>query len=316
MSDPSADLSGTVEYTMDKWRMDRVPWGLWACVAGVAFVLHAESHGVNGAALAAVYVVLLGVAFAGFVLTILIGQSDLPLPLDFLIGILILIIVTVVIGGVSLAVGGSIGRSYYMWGGLFWSSMVNPPPNVFGWMLIYFGLGWIGFALYRHAYVDRPIVTLSPAGIAFHRPWLNGLSIPWRDVQGVGRLEIVLGSGVPFTAPSAAVLVGRDFYERQIAPKRSFFEPPGADAMFRPKGEMMQVVLNSADMTVTAEDFLGPVEARWKAFREGAMPRHDGPPGPAIAYGRWSIDGSLWQAVMFLAPVVGMAVVVLTAFGF
>ncbi|MFX8933952.1 hypothetical protein ABTN02_19930, partial [Acinetobacter baumannii] len=86
-------------------------------------------------------------------------------PLDFLIGLLILIVVTVVIGGVSLAVGGSIGRSY-MWGGLFWSSMVNPPPNVFGWMLIYFGLGWIGFALYRHAYVDRPIVTLSPAGIA------------------------------------------------------------------------------------------------------------------------------------------------------
>lgn len=310
MSDPSDDVSGTVAYTMDKWRMDRVPWGLWACVAGVAFVLHAESHGVNGAALATVYVVLLGVAFAGFVLTILIGQSDLPLPLDFLIGLLILLAVTVVIGTVSLAVGGSIVRSGYTRGGLLWSDIVNPPPNVFGWMLIYLGSGWIAFALYRHAYADRAIITLSPAGIRFHRPWLNGLSIPWQEVQGVGRLEISLASGVPFTAPSAAVLVGKDFYVRQIAPKRSFFEPPGADAMFQPKGELMQVVLNSADMTVTPEEFLGPVEARWKAFRDGVSLQQDGPP---VVYGRWSVDGSRWQAVTFLAPLVGMAVVVLTA---
>ncbi|TPQ27762.1 hypothetical protein C2U70_30325 [Bradyrhizobium guangdongense] len=315
MSDPSADVSRTVEYTMDKWRMDRVPWGLWGCVAGLAFVLHAESHGVNGAALAAVYVVLLGVVFAGFVLTVLIGQSDLPLPLDFLIGLLILIAVTIVISAVSLAVGGSIGRSGYVGvsRSLYWSNIVNPPPNVFGWMLIYFGLGWIGFALYRHVYADRPIITLSPVCIQFHRPWLNGLSIPWQEVWGVGRLEIALASGVPFIAPSAAVLVGKDFYERSIAPKRSFFEPPGADAMFRPKGAMMQVVLNSADMTVTPEEFLGPVEARWKAFRDRSGPQHDGSTGTSIVYGRWSIDGSLWQAVQFLAPVVGLVVVALTA---
>jgi hypothetical protein len=245
--------------------------------------------------------------------TTLIGQSGLSLLLDFFVGLLILLAVTVVIGVVSLGIGGSISRSgYYMRGGLYWSDMVNPPPNVFGWMLIYFGLGWIAFALYRHLYADRAIITLSPVCIRFHRPWLNGLSIPWQEVRGVGRLEIALASGVPFTAPSAAVLVGKDFYERSIAPKRSFFEPPGAEAMFRPKGEMMQVVLNSADMTVAPEEFLGPVEARWTAFRDRAeaLPQHDGPP---VVYGRWSIDGSRWQAVQFLAPVVGLVAVVLTA---
>jgi len=314
MSDPSVDVSRTVEYTMDKWRMDRVPWGLWGCVAGLAFVIHAESHGVNGAALAAVYVVLLGVAFAGFAVTTLIGQSGLSLLLDFFIGLLILLAVTIVIGVVSLAVGGSISRSgYYLRGGLFWSDMVDPPPNVFGWMLIYFGLGWIAFALYRHLYADRAIITLSPVCIQFHRPWLNGLSIPWQEVWEVGRLEIALASGVPFIAPCAAVVVSNDFYERSIAPKRSFFEPPGADAMFRPKGGMMQVALNSADMTVTPEEFLGPVEARWKAFRDRSEPLHDGSNGSSIVYGRWSIDGSRWQAVQFLAPVVGLVVVALTA---
>jgi hypothetical protein len=77
--------------------------------------------------------------------------------------------------------------------------------------------------------------------------------------------------------------------------------------MFQPKGEMMQVVLNSADMTVKPEDFLGPAEARWKAFRDqpGSPSQHGG----TIVYGRWSIDGSRWQAVRFLAPLVGMVVV-------
>jgi len=72
---------------------------------------------------------------------------------------------------------------------------------------------------------------------------------------------------------------------------------------------MMQVVLNSADMTVKPEDFLGPAEARWKAFRDQPKPSsHD---GGAIVYGRWSIDGSPWQAVRFFAPLIGMIVVML-----
>jgi len=312
MSEPSADVSATVEYTMDKWRMDRVPWAMWACVAGVAIVLHAESRGQNGAALAAVYLALLGLAFAGYALTTLIGRSGLPLLLELLIGTLVLIIVSGVIGAISLIAGGSNGRSSYVGTihGLYWSHLVNPSPNVFGWMSLYLGLGWIAFSSYRHFYADRAIVSLSSAGIQFHRPWLRGLFIPWHEVRGVGHLEVPSISGVPFVSPySAAVTVGQEFYERHVAPKRSFFAPPGAEAMFRPKGEMMQVVLNSADMTVKPEDFLGPAEIRWKAFRDrpGSSTRHGG----TIVYGRWSIDGSRWQAVQFLAPLVGMAVVML-----
>ena len=50
-----ADVSVTVEYSMDKWLMDRVPWALWFCLAGLAVILHTDSRGVNGAALAGVY---------------------------------------------------------------------------------------------------------------------------------------------------------------------------------------------------------------------------------------------------------------------
>ena len=65
MSAPSADVSATVEYTMDKWRMDRLPWAMWACVAGLAIALHAESRGQNGAVFARGYLALVGVAVAG-----------------------------------------------------------------------------------------------------------------------------------------------------------------------------------------------------------------------------------------------------------
>lgn len=126
----------------------------------------------------------------------------------------------------------------------------------------------------------------------------------------MGHLEVPSISGAPFVTPhSAAVMVGQEFYERHIASKRSFFAPPGAEAMFWPKGEMMQVVLNSADMTVKPENFLVPAEARWKAFQDqpGSSSQHGG----TIVYGRWSIDGSRWQAVQFLAPLVGVAVVML-----
>jgi len=312
MSEPSADVSATVEYTMDKWRMDRVPWAMWACVAGLAIALHAESRGQNGAALAAVYLALLGLAFAGYALTTLIGRSGLPLLLELLIGVLVLIIVSALIGAISLMVGGSSGRSSYVGTthSLYWSHLVNPSLNVFGWMLLYLGLGWIAFSFYRHFHADRAVVSMSSAGIRFHRPWLRGLFIPWQEVRGVGHLEVPGISGVPFVSPySAAVMVGQEFYERHIARKRSFFAPPGAEAMFRPKGEMMQVVLNSADMTVKPADFLVPAEARWKAFgnQPGPSSRHGG----TIVYGRWSIDGSRWQAVQFIAPLVGMVVVML-----
>ncbi|TWA94338.1 hypothetical protein FBZ96_10870 [Bradyrhizobium stylosanthis] len=312
MREPSADVSATVEYTMDKWRMDRVPWAMWACVAGLAIALHAESRGQNGAALATVYLALLGLAFAGYALTTLIGRSGLPLLLELLIGALVLIIVSGVIGVISVMVGGWSGRSSYVgtMHSLYWSHLVNPSLNVFGWMLLYLGLGWIAFSSYRHFHRDRAVVSLSSAGIRLHRFWLRGLFIPWYEVRGVGHLEVPGISGVPFVSPySAAVTVGRDFFEQHVAPKRSFLAPPGSEAMFQPKGDMMQVVLNSADMTVKPEDFLVPAEARWKTFRDWAGSSSQ--PGGTIVHGRWAIDGSRWQAVQFLAPLVGMAVVML-----
>lgn len=296
MSDPAADPSVTVEYSTDKWRMDRVPWASWFCVAGLAIILNAD-RGRSGAGLAAVYLALVGLAFAGWAAVTLIDRSGYPfyvvLPAFFAIAFLVTIIIAAfgVLGGHS-----AVGR-------LWWSQLVNPPLYAFGWMLIYLGCGWIAYALLRHFYPNRAMLELSLVGVAYHRPWLRDVLIPWQQVQGLGHLEI--------PEAIAVVVVRNDFYEQHIAPKRSFLSPPGSENMFRANGDMMQMALNAPELVVAAKDFRVPLEARWKAFRD--RPQSGMSPGPRIVYGRWETDGSWWQVIWFLAPLIGMAVVVLHA---
>jgi hypothetical protein len=85
--------------------------------------------------------------------------------------------------------------------------------------------------------------------------------------------------------------------------------------MFRPNGTMMQMVLISPELIVDFEDFRGPIEARWKAFHD--QPRTAQPSGssagPRHVYGRWSLDGSWWQTLMHISPILGAVIVVLHA---
>jgi hypothetical protein len=186
--------------------------------------------------------------------------------------------------------------------------LVNPPPFAFGWMLIYLGIGCIAFAIFRHFRPARPVLSLTPAGVSFHR--FRDLLVPWQDIQRVGPVEL---GGIPATNPNVIVVaVSNQFYEQHIAAKRSFFEPPGTEYMFRPIGEMMQVALTSADVRVNPEDYRQPAEAQWKAFRDrprSAIQLADSS-DRRVVFGRWSIDGSLRQAIWFAAPLVGVIAVV------
>jgi len=315
MSEPAVEVSATIEYSMDRWLMDHVPWALWVCVGGLAVVVHADSHGVNGPLLAFVYLVLLGVAFAGFALTTLIARSGISFVADFALHMLIFFVVVTIIAFTIAAIGGSARWATGVFGSLRWSTMINPPPHVFGWMMIFLGIGWIVFAVFRHFRPGRPVLMLTPAGVAFHKSWLPDLFIPWQDVRGVGPFE---PGGRPAANPQViTVLVAHEFYEQHIAPKRRFFAPPGSEYMFHPAGEMVQVVLNTAEVAVAIEDYRIPIETRWTAFRE--QPRTTLPPvGPlatSIVYGRWSIDGTWWQRIRFMTPLVTMAAVVVHALG-
>jgi len=308
---PPPALTTPIHYTMDKWRLDRVPWAMWGCVAGLAVILY-MGRGADGAVQALVYLALLGLAFAGWAATTLVDRS-----FSFLAALVIGLVILLVVGIIITVVAGT-DRGSGNLGMSWWSRMVNPPPHVFGWILLYLGAGYIGYAIFRHYRLGRPILMLTPAGVTYHRPWLSDVFIPWAEIQAIGPLEVVGPSGFASTNPNAiAVTVTNDFYARHIAPKRSFLAPPGSEWMFQPKGAMMQMVVTSHEVSVKPEDYRGPMEARWKAFRDrpASVPQIGGAKGQHVTYGRWSFDGSWWQSIMFLAPLVGLAAVVLHANG-
>ncbi|ODT29551.1 MAG: hypothetical protein ABS54_04655 [Hyphomicrobium sp. SCN 65-11] len=310
MTMSAAEISATVDYSVDKWHMNRLPLGLWFCVGGLAICLHTESRGVNGAALAVVYVALLGLAFAGWAATSLIERSAYPfyvvLPLTFLIAFLVVCVI---------ALFGAVGSNRSA-GRMWWSQLVHPPFRVFGWMLLYLGTGWIVIVLFRHFFPARPVIRLSPAGISFHRSWLPDLFIPWQEIWGVGPLQWPNAQGSPTSYPHAvAIAVTRDFYESHMAPKRSILSPPGSERMFVPNGAHMQMVLTSPELLVAPEDIRGPIEARWKEFRglsAAVLPPSVGAP---VVFGRWSMDGSWWQASMLALPLLVAIAIVMQAAG-
>lgn len=303
-----------VEYSSDKWFMDRIPWALWACVAGLAIALNAADRGENGPALALVYLAALAMVFAGLVAIELIERSPLPFLAILPIVFIAVIVVTATVAAVVGLVGGSIGRS----GSRPWHSrLVDPPFDVFGWMLIYLGCGWIAYALLRHARPARPIIVLSPAGFAYRRSWLGDLVIPWSDVQGVGLLETA-GTFTPPSPFAVYIVVSRDFHARSIVPKLSRLAAIGTGNVLIARGEGVQMVLTGPGLAVDLEDLRGPIEARWHAFRDQpplADPALAAPPEAPIIYGRWRPDGTWWQAIKLLAPLAALCAVGLHAGG-
>lgn len=310
MPEPSCDTEAIVEYRLDRWVMDRLPWGAWAAILGLGIVLHAGSGGAGGAALALVYVAALAVAFIGWAATQVIDRSSPTIWLSLVVSLAIFLIAVATIG---LLVGGT-GRNPGVGGRLRWAMLVDPPIGVFGWMLIYLGSAWVAYGIVQHLKPPRPLLRLSPQGLTYHRFWLADVAIPWSAVRGVGPLEVPNAGGPLSVFPKAiAVSVEQDFYARQIAPKRSALAPPGAEAMFRPRGDLMQMVLSSPDLIVDPDALRRPMEARWTRYRMESPPvvPNEEPP---LVYGRWAIGGSRLGLAWYLSPLVGLAAVLVSAF--
>lgn len=313
MSQPTADVTGTVEYSMDAWLMGKIPWALWVCLVGFVIVLHAENRGEIGAGVALVYLAALAVLLVGVMAIKKIESLDVNFLISLALALIGVMIVSVLVAVVVGSVGGKTGSGRLPW----YSNLVNPPTHVVGWMMIYMGVIWIAFALYRHIRPARPILALSPAGVAYHRSWLKDLLIPWSEIREVGRIDVtnLLGKSHPY---AVFVVISRDFFERQVAPKINLLAPPGAENIFAPKGEAIRMVLTTTELIVSIEDMRMSIEARWKAFRDKltSVPQIGGPVGPSVVYGRWSLAGSWWPTVYLIAPLVGMAVALAHAKGF
>jgi hypothetical protein len=319
-----ADVFQTVEYSRDKWTMEKVPHALLFCFVGIAFVGYiAPGPPFRGIVLAVIALLGMVVIFLFVAILYELIFEGRTTVIRLLAAALAIICLTA----------------------LYWNrpgALLTPryprgphvPPNVFGWMAIIGAVAWIVFALYRHFRPARPMLVLSPAGISYHGALVRNLLIPWHEIQGVDGLEYTGASGIPYRFPnSTAVLISREFYDQHILVQRSVLRGPTKswNNLFVPKessskDSFMQMVLHHQTFAIDAKDIREPVEARWKAFRSGP-PSAPGDAKPIAAagqgsdkvsrqvYGAWSIDGSLWQAIKFLVPIIGIVAILADSTG-
>lgn len=290
-----ADVFQIVEYRRDKWAMEKVPLALLLCLLGLTSILYRDSPPGSTTLMAVVLMLLVAaVAFLSALWLMLEARNVAIRALATAI-VAIFILAAVLLHGPGVLQPG------------------RPTPNdaearVAGWMLVYGAIGWIAWALYRHVFPPKPLLMLSPAGVSYHLSWLRDLLIPWHEIRDVGALERTDASGVVHRAEAlTVVLVPKSFYDRHIEPRlSSILGPPG---IFHPKGQSMQIVLHYDWFSVDPKHIREPVEARWKAFRH-EPPTDTKPVSEARqVYGRWSIDGSRWQAIKFLVPFIGIIAV-------
>jgi len=315
----AAEIFRIVEYRRDRWNMARVPLALLFCLAGLFFVVYVDPRPPGFAILKGFTLLLVAAA--------VVALAVFAFGRKFEGRVAAAGFVATALGILALAV-------------LIWSvpgDFFPPrrgsklPPNLFGWSLIVGGLVYVTWALYRHFKPARPMLLLSPAGIAFHADWLNDLLIPWHEVRGVAAYEMTPASGIPYCYQDiTAVLVSKEFYEAQILPRRGFLMGPtgsflvwllqspqshtfaGWDQVFSPTGSSMQMVLHYMLFAIPPEQVRKPVEARWQAFRNerpSSLPGARPIPQAREIYGAWSIHGSLWQTIKFLVPLIAIVAI-------
>jgi hypothetical protein len=161
----------------------------------------------------------------------------------------------------------------------------------------------------KHLRPGRPVMLLSPAGVHMNVSWLKNLVIPWYEVEHVGQLEHHHPGGIVMRHPEAlAIAFSRDYYEREILPRRSFLSGSVWSGMFQERGAQMQMLLPYPWFSISMKEMQDPVDARWKAFREldaGAPP--PAAAGAPVRISAWSPALlTRWRITWLTVPMAGV----------
>lgn len=121
-------------------------------------------------------------------------------------------------------------------------------------------------------YQNKPMLVLTPDGLAFKLEWVRYFLIPWHQVRSVDTADV---EGYDFVAKVpqlyqgvTVIRVSRDFYEKHLNPGSFLLQGPGWENLFQDKGDEVQMVLHHSMLPdVTGPQLRQEVETRWKAFR-------------------------------------------------
>lgn len=142
------------------------------------------------------------------------------------------------------------------------------------WAMLVAGSAWGLFQLGRTLFPGPPMLELSPKGLRLRTAGKN-LFVPWQEVHGVDSTTITMPMGQGLNRDIVypritVVLVSRSFFDRAIGNSALML---AKQALFVPKGSMMQIALHHDAMSVPLKELRPAVEARWRAFGD---PRRTG----------------------------------------
>ncbi|MBA3447751.1 MAG: hypothetical protein H0T56_09110 [Pseudaminobacter sp.] len=136
---------------------------------------------------------------------------------------------------------------------------------ILGSLLVAWSLAYIARAYHRRAKPKQPIVELSPDGILYRIARNREFRIPWREVRGVGLIDIQLRQLAKLQNVTVAS-VSREFFDANV-PANSWWNPgPVWRHYFFPTDDMVQIAFYHDLMSVSAEELWNEIETRWRVF--------------------------------------------------
>ena len=132
-------------------------------------------------------------------------------------------------------------------------------------LLILSGLGYIAYAFHRRSNPKKPILELSAGGILCRIGGDKEFHIPWKEVHGLGLIDIKGPRGSVFRDVAVA-LVSQDFYDANVPIKSWWARGPAWRYQFIPKEGSVQIAFHHELMSVPADKLWEEIGTRWRVL--------------------------------------------------
>lgn len=178
----------------------------------------------------------------------------------------------------------------------------------FGALLIAGSLAYIGYALYRRARPEKPLVELSPAGILFRVADNKELHIPWTEIQSLAPIDIDLGKGAKIRNVTAAS-VSREFFDANVPVVSWWQRGPGWRYAFLSRDDTVKIAFHHDVLSVPADELWNEIETRWRAFSghpNASLLAAPWAPRPRSWFGGWRPSPAVRRAGLALLAVLAL----------
>lgn len=138
--------------------------------------------------------------------------------------------------------------------GVSYDTSVERKPILYGMVVLGFALS--GYGLHRTFNSGKPLLVISPSGIALDIEFVKTIFVPWQEVHRVQKTS----------KDTVSVAVSKNFYNRAIHVSNLFLRGPGWSEAFADYGDTVEIRLSSKVVPASVDELLAALDTRWNAF--------------------------------------------------